>query len=86
MVDFYAASRDRLNLGLALFTAPVGISMLYFALQDKAPFVIGAAADAALPALAIQVFLCLLVHRYGWDYRVRSKRSLRKVRFICANG
>ncbi len=48
-------SRDRLNLGLALLTAPVGISFLDFALQDKDPFILGSSPDNALPALALQV-------------------------------
>jgi ABC transport system ATP-binding/permease protein len=48
-------SRDRLNLALALLTAPIGITFLAIALQDNNPFIIGDKPDAALPALALQV-------------------------------
>jgi ABC transport system ATP-binding/permease protein len=48
-------SRDRLNLALALLTAPIGITFLAIALQDNNPFIIGDKLDAALPALALQV-------------------------------
>ena len=48
-------SRDRLNLALALLTAPIGITFLAIALQDNNPFIIGDKPDATLPGLALQV-------------------------------
>ncbi|MBD2167963.1 ATP-binding cassette domain-containing protein [Calothrix membranacea FACHB-236] len=47
--------RDRVNLGLALFTAPIGISLIILALRDKTPFVEGNEADPTLASLALQV-------------------------------
>ncbi|MBD2336821.1 ATP-binding cassette domain-containing protein [Calothrix sp. FACHB-156] len=47
--------RDRVNLGLALFTAPIGISLIILALRDKNPFVEGNQADPTLASLALQV-------------------------------
>jgi ABC transport system ATP-binding/permease protein len=52
---FSLLSRDRVNLGLALFTAPAGIGLINFALRDKDPFILGAKADVGLPGLALQV-------------------------------
>jgi ABC transport system ATP-binding/permease protein len=52
---FNLMNRDRINLGLALFTAPAGISLINFALRDKDPFVLGSKADPGLPGLALQV-------------------------------
>ncbi len=52
---FSLLSRDRVNLGLALFTAPVAIGLINSALRDKDPFILGAKADVALPGLALQV-------------------------------
>jgi ABC transport system ATP-binding/permease protein len=47
--------RDKINLVLALLTAPAGISLITFALRDKAPFVVGDSPDNGLPGLALQV-------------------------------
>ncbi|BAZ01384.1 FHA domain-containing protein [Tolypothrix tenuis PCC 7101] len=47
--------RDRVNLGLALFTAPIGIGLIMLALRDKTPFVAGDEADSTLASLALQV-------------------------------
>jgi ABC transport system ATP-binding/permease protein len=52
---FSLMTRDRINLGLALLTAPAGISLINFALRDKDPFVLGSKADPGLPGLALQV-------------------------------
>ena len=53
--QFNLITRDRINLGLALLTAPAGISLINFALRDKDPFVIGSSPDNGLPGLALQV-------------------------------
>ncbi len=53
--QFSLITRDRVNLGLALATAPAGISLINFALRDKDPFVIGSSPDTGLPGLALQV-------------------------------
>jgi ABC transport system ATP-binding/permease protein len=47
--------RDKINLVLALLTAPAGISLINFALRDKDPFMPGSKADPGLPGLALQV-------------------------------
>jgi ABC transport system ATP-binding/permease protein len=52
---FSLLSRDRVNLGLALFTAPVAIGLINFALRDKDPFILGAKTEASVPGLALQV-------------------------------
>ncbi len=52
---FTLLSRDRVNLGLALFTAPAGIGLINFALRDKDPFTLGTKPDVGLPGLALQV-------------------------------
>ncbi|MCY7338284.1 MAG: ABC transporter permease [Chamaesiphon sp.] len=44
-----------MNLGLALATAPAGISLINFALRDKDPFALGSSPDTGLPGLALQV-------------------------------
>lgn len=53
--QFSLITRDRINLGLALFTAPAGISLINFALRDKDPFILGSSPDNGLPGLALQV-------------------------------
>ena len=53
--QFSLITRDRINLALALFTAPAGISLINFALRDKDPFIVGSSPDAGLPGLALQV-------------------------------
>jgi ABC transport system ATP-binding/permease protein len=52
---FSLLSRDRVNLGLALFTAPAGIGLINFALRDKDPFILGTKPEVGLPGLALQV-------------------------------
>lgn len=47
--------RDRLNLALALVTAPIGIIFIILALKDKVPFVLGEQPDPQLAPLATQV-------------------------------
>jgi ABC transport system ATP-binding/permease protein len=56
---FNLITRDRINLGLALFTAPVCIGLLNFALRDKDPFVLGNIVDVGLPGLALQVLFVI---------------------------
>ncbi|MGK7902718.1 MAG: ATP-binding cassette domain-containing protein [Hormoscilla sp.] len=56
-------SRDSLNLGLSLFTAPIGISLITFAI-DKDPLVLGDAPDSTLAPLALRVlfvFTCAAI-------------------------
>lgn len=53
--QFSLITRDRINLGLALCTAPAGISLINFALRDKDPFIAGSTPDNGLPGLALQV-------------------------------
>jgi ABC transport system ATP-binding/permease protein len=52
---FTLLSRDRVNLGLALFTAPVAIGLINFALRDKDPFIRSENNDMSSPGLALQV-------------------------------
>jgi ABC transport system ATP-binding/permease protein len=52
---FRLLTRDRVNLLLALFTAPVGIIAIDLALAGKYPFVLGDKTDPGLPGLALQV-------------------------------
>jgi ABC transport system ATP-binding/permease protein len=47
--------RDKVNLALALATAPAGISLINFALRDKDPFILGSKIDNGLSGLALQV-------------------------------
>jgi ABC transport system ATP-binding/permease protein len=47
--------RDKVNLAIALVTAPIGISLINFALRDKDPFILGDKPDLGLPGLALQV-------------------------------
>jgi ABC transport system ATP-binding/permease protein len=52
---FDLINRDKINLAIALMTAPAGISLINFALRDKDPFILGDKADPGLPGLALQV-------------------------------
>jgi ABC transport system ATP-binding/permease protein len=56
---FNLITRDWVNLGLALLTAPVSIGLLNLALQDKDPFVLGSKVDVGLPGLALQVLFVI---------------------------
>jgi ABC transport system ATP-binding/permease protein len=56
---FSLIARDRVNLGLALFTAPVSIGLLSLSLQDKAPFIVGDTVDPGLSAIALQVLFVI---------------------------
>ncbi len=52
---FQIQKRDRINLALALLTAPIGISLITVALKDKHPLVLPAQPDATLAPLALRV-------------------------------
>lgn len=52
---FQTQKRDRINLALALLTAPIGISLIMVALRDKNPFVLPAQPDPTLAPLALRV-------------------------------
>lgn len=52
---FQIGWRDRLNLGIALSTAPIGISLIAVALANKDPFVLASRRDAASAQVALQV-------------------------------
>jgi len=47
--------RDPVNLGLALLTAPIGISLITLAIRDKAPFILADKPDPTLAPLALRV-------------------------------
>ncbi|MEA5576527.1 ATP-binding cassette domain-containing protein [Anabaena sp. UHCC 0451] len=47
--------RDKINLILALLTAPIGIILITLAMKDKTPFVLGDESDPALASLALRV-------------------------------
>jgi len=47
--------RDPVNLGLALLTAPMGISLITLAIGDKNPLILGPGNDPALAPLALRV-------------------------------
>jgi ABC-type multidrug transport system ATPase subunit len=56
--------RDRINLGLSLFTAPIGISLINLAIQDKEPLILGSGNDPSLAPLALRVlfvFTCAAI-------------------------
>jgi ABC transport system ATP-binding/permease protein len=56
--------RDRVSLGLALITAPIGIGLITLATRDKQPLVLGAEADAGLAGFALKVlfvFTCAAI-------------------------
>ncbi|AFZ04454.1 ATP-binding cassette domain-containing protein [Calothrix sp. PCC 6303] len=52
---FQIQKRDRINLALALLTAPIGISLINVALKDKIPFVIPEPLDPTQAPLALRV-------------------------------
>lgn len=52
---FQIQKRDRINLILALLTAPIGIGLITIALGDKNPFVLPEKLDANLAPLALRV-------------------------------
>jgi ABC-type multidrug transport system ATPase subunit len=52
---FQIQQRDRINLALALLTAPIGISLITIALKDIHPLVLQALPDATLAPLALRV-------------------------------
>jgi ABC-type multidrug transport system ATPase subunit len=52
---FNIQKRDRINLILALLTAPIGIALITVALGDKNPFVLPDSPDANLAPLALRV-------------------------------
>jgi ABC-type multidrug transport system ATPase subunit len=47
--------RDHVNLGLALFTAPIAIGLITLALGDQSPFVLGEEDNPTLASLALRV-------------------------------
>jgi ABC transport system ATP-binding/permease protein len=57
--QFSLITRDQVNLGLALFTAPAGLSLIKLALWDRDPFRVGSSPDPGLPNLAVQVLFIL---------------------------
>jgi ABC-type multidrug transport system ATPase subunit/pSer/pThr/pTyr-binding forkhead associated (FHA) protein len=52
---FQIQQRDRINLALALLTAPIGISFIIIALKDIHPLILPAKPDATLAPLALRV-------------------------------
>ncbi|HEY9800902.1 MAG TPA: ATP-binding cassette domain-containing protein [Leptolyngbyaceae cyanobacterium] len=52
---FQIQKRDRINLALALLTAPIGISLMTLAIRDKNPLILGDQPDASLAPLALRV-------------------------------
>ncbi len=64
---FQSQKRDRINLALALLTAPIGVSLITLALKDQQPFVLPKQLNANLAPLALRVlfvFTCAaLVYR-----------------------
>ncbi len=54
---FQILKRDRVNLGLALLTAPISISLMTFAIQNQDPLVLGEQPDPPLAPLALRVLL-----------------------------
>lgn len=52
---FKLTLRDPVNLGLALLTAPIGISLINLAIQDQEPLVLGEQPDYNLAPLALRV-------------------------------
>ena len=56
--------RDRINLGLALFTAPIAIGLITLALREQVPFVPGEEDNPTLASLALRVlfvFTCAAI-------------------------
>ncbi len=61
---FKLVVRDPVNLSLALLTAPIGIGLIIFAVQEKDPLVLGAEDDPTLAPLALRVlfvFTCAAI-------------------------
>jgi ABC-type multidrug transport system ATPase subunit/ABC-type multidrug transport system permease subunit len=61
---FDLTRRDRVNLALALLTAPIGISLIPLAIRDKNPLILGSEADPSLAPLALRVlfvFTCAAI-------------------------
>ncbi|WP_204103380.1 MULTISPECIES: FHA domain-containing protein [Spirulina sp. CCY15215] len=61
---FQLLIRDRVNLGLALLTAPIGIILITLALGEKNPLILGAEDDPTLAPLALRVlfvFTCAAI-------------------------
>jgi ABC-type multidrug transport system ATPase subunit/ABC-type multidrug transport system permease subunit len=52
---FHLLQRDRLNLALALLTAPIGISLVTVTLREQNPLILGTEADPTLAPLALRV-------------------------------
>ncbi|MBW4467265.1 MAG: ATP-binding cassette domain-containing protein [Pegethrix bostrychoides GSE-TBD4-15B] len=61
---FQLVQRDRVNLALALLTAPIGIGLITLAVRNKDPLVLGAEPDPTLAPLALRVlfvFTCAAI-------------------------
>ena len=61
---FQLIGRDKVNIGLALFTAPIGISLITLAIKDKNPLILGEEPDPTLAPLALRVlfvFTCAAI-------------------------
>jgi len=61
---FDLTRRDRINLTLALLTAPIGISLIPLAIRDKNPLILGSEPDPTLAPLALRVlfvFTCAAI-------------------------
>ncbi len=61
---FQLILRDKFNLSLSLFTAPIAIFLINLAIQDQEPLVLGIEADPGLAPLALQVlfvFTCAAI-------------------------
>jgi ABC transport system ATP-binding/permease protein len=52
---FRLITRDVATLVIALLTAPVSIILMYFAVRDRDPFILGNEPEPGLPGLALQV-------------------------------
>ncbi|RCJ28550.1 maltooligosyl trehalose synthase [Nostoc minutum NIES-26] len=52
---FQIQKRDRVNLALALLTAPISISLMTFAIREQDPLILGEQPDPALAPLALRV-------------------------------
>lgn len=52
---FQIQKRDRVNLALALLTAPISISLMTFAIRNQDPLVLGEQPDPTLAPLALRV-------------------------------
>jgi ABC transport system ATP-binding/permease protein len=57
--QFSLMTRDRLNLGIALFTVPAAIILIKLALWDLNPFVVGSSSDSGIPSLALGVLFAI---------------------------